>query len=63
MGRPPSKIHDPIGYDAYYAGNPLLGFIFWGIVILLVIKGCGGLLNQYGMLGLALVSCVMLGFG
>jgi hypothetical protein len=42
MGRPPSKIHDPIGYDAYYAGNPFLGLIFWGIVIFVMIKGCGG---------------------
>lgn len=42
MGRPPSKIHDPIGYERYYAGNPLLGLIFWGAIIMVLVKGCGG---------------------
>jgi hypothetical protein len=34
MGRPPSKIHDPIGYDNYYSGNTLLGsLIIYGLLI------------------------------
>lgn len=41
MGRPPSKIHDPIGYDRYYAGTNIFGIIFWIVVVFFVVKGCG----------------------
>lgn len=34
MGRPPSKIHDPIGYDNYYNGNSLfVSLIVYGVVV------------------------------
>lgn len=41
MGRPPSKIHDPIGYDRYYAGTNIVTVIFWIGVLLFLLKGCG----------------------
>jgi hypothetical protein len=35
MGRPPSKIHDPIGYDQYYAGQQAIGLAIVGGLALL----------------------------
>lgn len=41
MGRPPSKIHDPIGYERYYAGTNIFAVIFWIGLALFLLKGCG----------------------
>jgi hypothetical protein len=41
MGRPPSKIHDPIGYDRYYS-NSGIGYVLFFVLIFFLIKGCGG---------------------
>lgn len=42
MGRPPSKVHDPIGYDRYYAGSNIGvgGWIALFILAALILKGC-----------------------
>jgi|APGre2960657373_1045057.scaffolds.fasta_scaffold118286_2 hypothetical protein len=40
MGRPPSKIHDPIGYDRYYSGSNIFGYILLIVAIVFLLKGC-----------------------
>lgn len=40
MGRPPSKIHDPIGYERYYASSNIGGYILIIIAIVFLLKGC-----------------------
>lgn len=41
MGRPPSKIHDPIGYDRYYAESNFWGWIvFIGLILFFFARGC-----------------------
>jgi len=41
MGRPPSKIHDPKGYDEWYTARAVGNLFFFGVIVLLLLKGCG----------------------
>ena len=40
MVRPPSKIHDQIGYDRYYSGSNIAGYILLIVAIVFLLKGC-----------------------